>query len=329
MSRPERQRDRERVLIVDDDEQVAHVIERILGREGYRTTLAGDLAAARAHLEESEFDLLLCDVQLPDGSGLDLVAEVLAGASSPAALMVSGIDEVMIAERALGAGAYGYVVKPFAPNEVLIGVLGALRQRQRATESSERADEEIIRRLSIAVEARDKDTAAHIDQMSEYCAAIALRLGMDPDFCRRLRAASPMHDVGKVGVPDHILLKPGALTPDERDVIQTHAEIGYRILAGSPSELLELAATIAWTHHERWDGRGYPRGLAGEEIPLVGRIAAVADVFDALTRDRVYRSRFSRQTALTMMRADRGTHFDVDVFDALVEVVSTPARARR
>ena len=134
-----------------------------------------------------------------------------------------------------------------------------------------------------------------------------------------------MHDVGKVGVPDHVLLKPGALTPDERTLMQRHAEIGYRILAGSRAELLRLAASIAWTHHERLDGAGYPRGLRGDAIPIEGRIAAVADVFDALTRDRVYRPRFSREEAMEMLDDGRGTQFDPDVLDALAATLNGAA----
>ncbi len=157
--------------------------------------------------------------------------------------------------------------------------------------------------------------------MSEFCYAIARELELPPERCELLRAASPMHDVGKVGVPDHVLLKPGGLTPDERKLMEQHAEIGYRILAGSRAELLQLAATIAWTHHERLDGSGYPRGLSGGEIPLEGRIAAVADVFDALTRDRCYRRRFSRADALQMVADGRDRVFDPDTVDALAAIV--------
>jgi putative two-component system response regulator len=153
--------------------------------------------------------------------------------------------------------------------------------------------------------------------MSEHCFAIARELGLTPERCEMLRVASPMHDVGKLGVADSILLKPGPLTAEERALMERHAEIGYRILAGSRTELLQTAAAIAWTHHERLDGSGYPRGLVGQEIPQDGRIAAVADVFDALTRDRVYRPRFSRAQALDMLAEGRGTEFDPDVLDAL------------
>ena len=262
---------------------------------------------------------MLCDVGLPDGSGLDLVEEAIARDDHMAALVVSGLDEVSLGDRAVTIGAYGYIVKPFSANDVLIGVLGALAHRRRevtAREAIREASAETIQRLCVAVEARDAGTAAHVMGMSEHCHAIARELGLPPERCELLRAASPMHDVGKVGVPDHVLLKPGTLTAEERELMERHAEIGYRILAGSRAELLQLAATIAWTHHERMDGTGYPRGLRGTEIPQEGRIAAVADVFDALTRDRVYRRRFTRRQAMDTLEEGRGTHFDPDVLDA-------------
>jgi putative two-component system response regulator len=311
---------REHVLVVDDDESVRLLLGHILEREGYRCTVAATLAEAQARLREAEFDVMLCDVNLPDGSGLDLLEQAIAEHPAMAALVVSGLDEVALGDRALRIGAYGYIVKPFTGNDVLIGLLGALGQRRRELRDREavrEASAETIRRLCVAVEARDAGTAAHIDGMSEYCFAIARELGLAQERCELLRAASPMHDVGKLGVPDQILLKPGPLTAEERALMERHAEIGYRILAGSRAELLQTAATIAWTHHERLDGSGYPRGLDGDDIALEGRIAAVADVFDALTRDRVYRPRFSREQALDMIAEDRGSRFDADVLDAL------------
>jgi putative two-component system response regulator len=284
---------------------------------------AGTIGDAKLTLHRSHFDVMLCDVQLPDGSGLDLVERAIRHDDELAALVVSGLDEVAIGDHALRIGAYGYIVKPFSANDVLIGVLGALahrRREMRAREAIREASEETIQRLCAAVEARDTGTFAHVSGMSDHCHAIARELGLDAGRCELLRAASPLHDVGKVGVPDRILLKPGSLTGGERAEMMRHAEIGYRILAGSRAELLQLAATIAWTHHERIDGRGYPRGLAGAEIPLEGRIAAVADVYDALTRDRVYRPRFERERALEMLADGRGTQFDADAVDALTAI---------
>jgi putative two-component system response regulator len=316
----------ERVLVVDDDPSIALLLAHVLETEGYSCVQAGTIAEAKARLGEQAFDVMVCDVRLPDGSGLDLVEDAIARHERMAALVVSALDEVAAGDRALRIGAYGYIVKPFSANDVLIGVLGALAHRRRelrAREAIREASAETIQRLCAAVEARDTSTAAHISGMADHCYAIARELGLSEERAELLRAASPMHDVGKVGVPDRILLKPGALTLDERMEMQRHAEIGYRILTGSRAELLQLAATIAWTHHERVDGTGYPRGLAGDAIPLEGRIAAVADVFDALTRDRVYRRRFSRDQAVDMLAEGRGTQLDADAVDALIAGISS------
>ncbi|MEA2623885.1 MAG: cyclic di-GMP phosphodiesterase [Chloroflexota bacterium] len=199
-----------------------------------------------------------------------------------------------------------------------LGLMYDVTPEREARQSLRRSHEETIRRLSRAAEFRDDDTGTHIERVSRYCALIAMRLGLDPEHSEQLRIASPMHDVGKIGVVDAILRKPGPLDTAERAAMQRHAEIGHSILAGSGAELLERAATIAWTHHERYDGRGYPRGLAGERIPLDGRIVAVADVFDALTTDRVYRRAYSHEEALGIMRVERGRHFDPRVLDAFL-----------
>jgi methanogenic corrinoid protein MtbC1 len=183
------------------------------------------------------------------------------------------------------------------------------------------AQAETVRRLSMAVEFRDEDTGAHIERIGRFSTLLAEQIGMDADFCARLRYAAPLHDVGKVAIPDSILLKPGPLTPAERAIVETHAEEGHRLVRGSSSSILDMAATIALSHQEKWDGSGYPRGLVGEEIPIEGRIVAVADVFDALTSDRVYRKAFSVEEAVKMMREERGHHFDPMVLDAFMEVL--------
>lgn len=315
---------KERILLIDDDEQILRLIDRILTEVGYRCTTAANAEQARECLLRAPFDLMLCDIQLPGGSGLDLVERVLARHPHVAALMISGLDDVELAERALAIGAFGYLVKPFTANDVLRSVMNAARRRRHdldALEELKASREETIQRLCIAVEARDADTAAHIGQMSDYCGDVARELGLPPEHCELIRTASAMHDVGKIGISDHILQKPGKLTEVERNAMQQHAEIGYRILVGSRSELLQLAAVVAWTHHEKFDGSGYPRGVSGHAIPLEGRIAAVADVFDALTRDRVYRPRMSRSEAIEILEEGRGTHFDSHVLDALLVVL--------
>jgi len=192
---------------------------------------------------------------------------------------------------------------------------------KRALSELEIAQAETVQRLSMAVEFRDEDTGAHIERIGRFSVLLAEHIGMDSDFCERLRHAAPLHDVGKVAIPDAILLKPGPLTPEERAIVETHAEEGHRLVRGSSSSILDMAATIALSHQEKWDGSGYPRGLKGEAIPIEGRIVAVADVFDALTSDRVYRKAFSVEEGVQMMREQRGRHFDPVLLDAFMEVL--------
>jgi putative two-component system response regulator len=338
-----------RILIVDDDETVRSMLTRMLGRHGYECESAANGAEAREALASAPFDLALCDLSMPDESGLDLVEHVAAEHLETATIMVTGADDSVIAEKALELGTYGYVIKPFYNNELLINIANALRRRrlelesrnhrtslqiavrertselQKTVETLRRTEEDVrqsqretIYRLSRAAEFRDGDTGEHIERMSHYCYLLAQRLDLDRG-CELLYLASPLHDVGKVGIPDRILLKPGPLDAEEREVMQGHAEIGYRMLAGSDTELLELAARVAWTHHEHFDGGGYPRGLAGERIPIEGRIAAIADVFDAMTSDRVYRPAFSTEEAIDTMRSLRGSQFDPDLLDVFLD----------
>jgi putative two-component system response regulator len=344
-----------RILIVDDDDTVRSMLTRMLGRHGYECQSAADGTEAREALASAPFDLALCDLNMPGESGLELVEHVAADHPETATIMVTGADDSAIAEKALALGTYGYVIKPFYNNELLINIANALRRRRLEIESGKqtvlletavrertselqktvlalrRSEQEVLHsqketvyRLSRAAAFRDGDLAPHIETMSHYCHLVAQRLELDRDLCELFYVASPLHDVGKIGIPDRILLKPGPLDAAEREIVQTHAEIGYRMLAGSGGEMLELAASIAWTHHEHFDGKGYPRGLAGASIPIEGRIAAVADVFDALTSDRVYRPAFSIEDAVEEMRSLRGTQFDpviLDVFLASLEQV--------
>ena len=342
------------VLVVDDEPQVQQLIARILERHGFRCELAASAEEARELLESrgNNFQLMLCDVNMPGESGLELLSSTLVSHPEVAALMVTGADDPEMAESAIELGAFGYLTKPFRPNELMINIVNALHRRrlemenrahramlenavetrtaalseavsrlQRSEQQLRTHQEETVKRLSSMAELRDLETGRHLERMSSYCALISERFGFDHDRIELMRIASPMHDVGKIGIPDNILLKPSTLTPEEREVMEQHTAIGYRILSGSDAELLTLAAVLAWTHHERFDGSGYPRGLVGEEIPLEGRIAAVADVFDALTSDRIYRPAFNVEEAVTMMREQRGAHFDPDVLDRFLEAM--------
>lgn len=334
------------ILIVDDDDLIRRVLGKLLKRTGHSHLLAASAEQARALLRQHTFDLILSDVNMPGESGIDLVRDVVAEYPDTAVVMVSGVDDPQMAETALEIGAYGYILKPFESNEILIQIANALRRRSLELENrshrqhleqlvAERtaalevtihrleaigaelqfSREETIQRLALAAEFRSDETAFHIRRMSLYCQLLALRLGLEDAYAEQLRIASPMHDIGKIGTPDSILMKRGRLTADEFEVMKRHAEIGYRILAGSSSGMLQMAAEIAWTHHEKWDGSGYPRGLAGQAIPLSGRIVALCDVFDALTTARCYKQAYSVEDSRALMEAGRGAHFDPDMYD--------------
>ncbi|HEU4976113.1 MAG TPA: HD domain-containing phosphohydrolase [Baekduia sp.] len=193
--------------------------------------------------------------------------------------------------------------------------------RRRRVEELRETEHEALRRMMRVVEYRDEDTGGHIERISEYCAILARRLGFPEDRVDELAWASTMHDVGKIAVPDAILLKPGPLTAQERSIVERHAEVGHEMLQDSESPVLALAATIALTHHERWDGAGYPRRLRAEEIPIEGRIVAVSDVFDALTSERVYKRAMSVLEAVEVIRDGRGTQFDPEIVDAFLDVL--------
>ena len=336
------------VLVVDDDAALRAWARRVLVAQSYACEVAADGPEARAALAGGSFELALLDVNMPGESGIELLSHLRVEHPTVAVVMVTGEDDVGLATTAIELGAYGYLIKPVRAGELLINVANALHRRRRESELQRRAvrlagngeeaaselrqllgasdigsdvaaafESDAMRRLVRLAEFRDDQTGQHMLRMGRYCELLGLQLGLGEADCERLRLASELHDVGKVGIPDRVLLKPGKLTDSEFELMKTHAEMGHSLLADSPAELMRLAAEIALTHHERWDGRGYPHGIAGEEIPLAGRIAAVADVFDALTSDRVYRPAFPVGLAVDMMEAERGSHFDPAVLDAM------------
>ncbi|MFL5908391.1 MAG: HD domain-containing phosphohydrolase [Solirubrobacterales bacterium] len=350
---------RSKLLIVEDD-LVARTVATEILLPHYEVAVAADAQEARGKLIGRPLDLLLCDIYMPGESGLELIEWMLARGDhgDPAVVMVTGDDDPGMAERALQLGAYGYLVKPYRRADLLITVSSALRRRQaemqarayqreleqdvitksletermrrllrRSEESLERSRLETVHKLSLAVEMRDQVTGHHLSRMGAYCEEIARRLELTQEIRETIALAGQMHDIGKIAVPDAILLKQGPLTSRERTQMQTHAEIGRQILHGSESPLLRLAESIAWTHHEKFDGSGYPRKLAGDHIPVVGRVAAVADVFDALTRDRPYREAMALDEATAMMAEGRGSHFDPDVLDTFMSDIPSATAA--
>ena len=336
------------LLLVDDEPALRLWERRVLERQRYSCDEAADVPQARAALQASSYKLALLDVNLPGGSGIELLSEIRAEHPDTAVLMITGEDDLSMATSAIELGAYGYLVKPVRAGELLINVTNALHRRGREAGMMRRLSEleadqgdtelelrtalssdggpmglvkllesDTVHRLVRLAEFRDAQTGQHLVRMSRYCELLGTELGLQDAWCAQFRLASELHDVGKVAIPDRILLKPGRLTEAERRIMQTHTEIGHRILSDSDSELLQQAAVCALSHHERWDGAGYPRGLAGEDIPIEGRIAAVADVFDALTSDRIYRPAFPVGMAVEMMDSERGRHFEPAILDAM------------
>ncbi|MEA2407953.1 MAG: cyclic di-GMP phosphodiesterase [Thermoleophilaceae bacterium] len=290
-------------LVVDADPKTRLFTVGLLERHGMAATGVSNLATARAELSVQLFDLVVSDLLLGDEMG-----------AASATILVRSERTDEIAADALAARFDDHLQKPFSAEELAIAVTRALRRRAERVGSPEHPDarlaEGVLECLIRAGRFRDEETSEHVERVSRTCALIARSLGWPASDCWTLRVASAMHDIGKVGVPDVVLRKPGKLSASERAVIQRHAPIGRDILGGSGDPVLEMASTIAGSHHERVDGEGYPDGLAGEEIPLAARITAVADVFDALTHDRVYRDALTVEAALETMQAGEGSQFD-------------------
>ncbi|WP_280191669.1 HD-GYP domain-containing protein [Delftia sp. PS-11] len=299
---------RPRLLLVDDDPTNLHVLRQILGDE-YRLSFATDGQRA-LQLAEHQPDLILLDIMMP---GMDGYAVCRQLKSQPRTARIPVIFITALSDgqdEALGfaEGAVDYIVKPVrAP---------VVRARVRNHLSLVQVDElrdtrlQIVQRLGRAAEYRDNETGMHVIRMSHYARILALAAGCSDEWADDLLNAAPMHDVGKIGIPDAILLKKGPLTDEEWAIMRRHPEIGAEIIGEHDSQVLQMACTIALTHHEKWDGKGYPRGLAGEEIPLASRIVAVADVFDALTTARPYKHAWSVDDALAHIAQQAGSHFD-------------------
>jgi len=345
-----------RILVVDDQRINLDFAASILRQAGYTNfETIEDPREVVPNVQAHGVDLILCDLRMPrlDGYGVMKALEDVIPSNSYVPIVIITADPSTEARRrALSLGAKDFLTKPLDPTEVVLRIANLLETRSfhlRLQARSERLEDvvvqrtralsaalerveamqedlrlsqqETVKRLSMAAELRDPASGAHIERMSKYCMLLAETIGIDSDRAETIRIASQMHDVGKIAIPDSILLKPGPLDHKERLEMQRHSEIGRRILAGSRSDLMDTAATIAGTHHERVDGRGYPLGLRGQEIPVEGRIAAIADVFDALTSDRVYRPAVPAPDALELMASGAGSHLDAELLDEFLGAV--------
>lgn len=327
------------VAIIDDTPVNLALMQAMVGRiEHCESHAFVDPREGLAWCLANDPDLVIVDYMMPELDGLELIRLLRAQDCEHEipVLMVTAAHEKEVRYEALECGATDFLTKPIDKNEFLPRVRNMLTLRRHSVMLRNRASElaeavrlatqeihererETVTRLAKAAEFRDPETGGHIQRMAYFSRLIAQRLELDPEVIERLFAAAPMHDVGKLGTPDQILLKPGRLTPEEFEIMKEHASIGYEILKDSSSPVVRMGAEIALSHHERFDGKGYPRGLFGEAIPLIGRIVAIADVFDALTSDRPYKPAWDVQEACEYLIRGRGHHFDPRCIDAFLD----------
>ncbi len=335
-----------KILVVGDESGNLRLIEAILCPLGYEVILASDGEEALAKVKETLPNLILLDILMPkiDGFGVARrLKEDEAGKTIPIVMMTTQ-TEVEDRLKALEAGVDDFLNKPVDEAELRARVNSLLKvkayndhmrnyQRELEAEVAKRTQDiakafekikiaslDTVYRLSRAAEYKDEDTGAHVERMSHYSSAIARGMGLGDEFVEQILWASPMHDIGKIGIPDRVLQKPGKLDPNEWVIMRQHTIIGAEILKDASADFIKLAADIALTHHEKWNGSGYPKGVKGSDIPLSGRIVALADVFDALTSARPYKAPFPLEKALAIIKEGQGSHFDPQVVDTFLAI---------
>jgi len=339
-------KDKPVILVVDNEPPIIKLLEANLAPHGYDIVTAASGEEALGKLSDGRIDLILLDVMMSGIDGFEVVRRIRQDDMHRLIpiILVTSLRETEYRVKGIEAGCDDFISKPFDRIELLARVRSLLKVKAyndlmsnyrkelesevgRRTEELKRAFERIkaasletIYRLSIASEYKDRDTGAHIKRMSHYSAAVARRMGLGESAVETILYAAPMHDVGKIGIPDKILMKPTKLDPEEWEIMKQHTVIGAKILNGSDAEFIRLGETIAMCHHEKWDGSGYPNSLKGVEIPIAGRITAIADVFDALTSKRPYKEAFSLEKSLAIVKEGRGSHFDPDVVDAFFAI---------
>ena len=331
-----------RILIVDDEPTNVAVLEAVLTGERYANlTTTGDPREVVGLHKLHDFDLILLDIRMPHMSGIE-VLEKLSATLEPGdwlpVLVVTAQTDDETRYKALAAGARDFVNKPFKRWEVMLRIRNLLEtrhffkhQRMRADQLDEIVHErtkeiretqlKIIERLGAAGEYRDEETGMHVMRMSHSSQKLALAAGLDAATAETILYATPMHDIGKIGISDTILLKPSRLDPDERKIMETHAAIGGKIIGEHKAEVLAMARNVALFHHEKWDGSGYPHGIKGEAIPIEARIAAICDVFDALTSARPYKEAWPLDKAVGLIKEQAGKHFDPRLVEMFLGIV--------
>jgi response regulator RpfG family c-di-GMP phosphodiesterase len=323
------------ILIVDDEEQMCRMLGRILTTHGYTCSLAANGIEARQHLTEQTFDLALCDVTMPGESGIDLARHITAHYEDTAIIMVTAVDDPNVADTAIESGTYGYILKPFDPNELIINIHNVLRRRKLEIENRmyrqelegiveertiglKRALEGIIQTMARTVEARDPYTAGHQERVARLAFAIATEMNLPKDQAVGIRMAGMIHDLGKISIPSEILSKPTMLSDIEFALIKTHSMNGYEILADI--DFPWPVARIVQQHHERINGSGYPLGLTGENILLEARVLCIADVVEAMASHRPYRPALGVDVALGEIEKNKGIFYDNTAVDVCLRM---------
>ena len=337
-----------KVLVVDDEKSIRLTFKAFLQSDGYEVRIAEDAESAIEQLKIESADIVISDIIMPKITGVDLLTSIHAIHPGTQVIMITGEPTVESASEAVRNGACDYLFKPVSKVNLLRAVATASRIKdledenrayqenlekmvedrtlklQKAMEDIRQASFDTVLRLARAAEFKDENTFSHLIRMSEYTSLLCSHIDCCREDLEAVKFAALLHDIGKIGIPDHILLKPGKLDADEWVIMKKHAEYGGRILEGSDSDVLKLGREIALNHHEKWDGSGYPEGLSGDKIPVMGRIAAIADVFDALSTKRVYKDAYEIAQSFEIIEEGRGTHFDphfVDVFLTLKEQI--------
>jgi putative two-component system response regulator len=309
-----------KILVVDDEPNNLQVINQILAKQ-YQLLFAKSGERAIELAKQQQPQLILLDVMMPDMDGFEVcrLLKLDEATSKIPVIFVTAMSDVEDESRGFELGAVDYITKPVSPATVRARV--ATHLSLVSVKELQDTRMKIIQRLGRAAEYKDNETGLHVIRMSHYSMLLAKAFGMTENEQSLILHASPMHDIGKIGIPDKILLKPGKFNADEWTIMQTHVQIGVDIIGLHDSPLLSMARIIALTHHEKWDGSGYPNHLAGEDIPLVGRIVAIADVFDALTTVRPYKNAWTTDDALEHMLSCSGSHFDPTLINLFAQIM--------
>lgn len=328
-----------KILICDDSLTNSLILEKLLNHEGYNNVkLTTDPTQVCKLIGRSSFDLLMLDIEMPQMNGFE-VMEALKNSSEatnlPPILVLTANESKEVRNKALEAGAQDFLTKPFDQTEVILRVKNLLKVRQSnlyqthysadlerqvalRTAELEKASDALISSMAKAAELRDKATSKHVLRVGGYAELLATLVGLPYDIAYLIGKAAPLHDVGKIGIPDHILLKEGPLTSDERSIMNSHATLGAELLSGYDSAVITMASTIALTHHEKWDGTGYPRQLKAGSIPIEGQITNLCDVFDALTTKRPYKDAWSVEKAVDWIKEQSGAQFSPELVNLFI-----------